>query len=122
MGKKKCKIKKTISTIWKENMGPFLTIVWEWIVKGLKFGGKLAVRVIGLAVFGTVIIIPFLHNCIDHTLAQWLWYPAGVGDISYSPFGISVPRKNPRLKHQFLSISTKQAPLCFCRLWRVYLC
>ena len=97
MGKKKCKIKKTISTIWKENMGPFLTIVWEWIAKGLKFGGKLAVRLIGLAVFGTVIIIPFLHNCIDHTLAQWLWYPAGVGYIVFTVWDFCT-KKEPTFK------------------------
>lgn len=21
-------------------------------------------------------VVPFLHNCIDHDLAQWIWYPA----------------------------------------------
>ena len=97
MGKKNCKNKKIVSTIWKKTVGPFLTVVWEWIVKALKFGGKLAVRLIGLTVFGAVIILPFLHDCIDHTLAQWLWYPASVGYIVFAIFDLCI-RKEPSFK------------------------
>jgi hypothetical protein len=31
---------------------------------------------LGIASLGAFLVIPFLHNYIDHTWAQWIWYPA----------------------------------------------
>lgn len=46
------------------------------ILSILKVGKKIAIAVIGIASFAAFLVVPFLHNCIDHTLAQWIWYPA----------------------------------------------
>lgn len=42
----------------------------------LKVFKKIAIAIVGLASFIAFLVVPFLHNCIDHTLAQWIWYPA----------------------------------------------
>lgn len=42
----------------------------------LKVFKKIAIAVIGLTSLIAFLVVPFLHNCIDHTLAQWIWYPA----------------------------------------------
>lgn len=42
----------------------------------LKVFKKIAIAIVGLASLIAFLVVPFLHNCIDHTLAQWLWYPA----------------------------------------------
>ena len=42
----------------------------------LKVFKKIAVAVVGLASLIAFLVVPFLHNCIDLTLAQWIWYPA----------------------------------------------
>lgn len=42
----------------------------------LKVFKKIAIAVVGLASLIAFLVVPFLHNCIDHTLAQWIWYPA----------------------------------------------
>lgn len=42
----------------------------------LKVFKKIAIAVVGLTSLIAFLVVPFLHNCIDHTLAQWIWYPA----------------------------------------------
>ena len=46
------------------------------ILTVLKAFKKIAIAIVGLASFIAFLVVPFLHNCIDHTLAQWIWYPA----------------------------------------------
>ena len=46
------------------------------ILAVLKVCKKIIIAVVGLASLAVFLVAPFLHNCIDHTLAQWIWYPA----------------------------------------------
>lgn len=41
-----------------------------------KMCGRVSMVTLGLASLGAFLVIPFLHNYIDHTWAQWVWYPA----------------------------------------------
>ena len=43
-------------------------------------------------------VVPFLHNCIDHDLAQWIWYPACVLSILDSII-VNVRNKRPVFKN-----------------------
>lgn len=42
----------------------------------LKMCGRVSIVTLGIASMGAFLVIPFLHNYIDHTWAQWIWYPA----------------------------------------------
>ena len=42
----------------------------------LKVFKKISMAIVGLTSLIAFLVVPFLHNCIDHTLAQWIWYPA----------------------------------------------
>lgn len=41
-----------------------------------KICGRVSMVTLGIASLGAFLVIPFLHNYIDHTWAQWIWYPA----------------------------------------------
>lgn len=45
-----------------------------WAV--LKICGKITKAVVGLVSLAAFLVVPFLHNYIDHIWAQWIWYPA----------------------------------------------
>lgn len=42
----------------------------------LKMCGRVSIVTLEIASLGAFLVIPFLHNYIDHTWAQWIWYPA----------------------------------------------
>lgn len=44
--------------------------------KVFKVCKKVLTAVVGVSSFIAFLIVPFLNNCIDHTLAKWIWYPA----------------------------------------------
>ena len=46
------------------------------ILTVLKAFKKIVIAIVGIASLIAFLVVPFLHNCIDHTLAQWIWYPA----------------------------------------------
>ena len=48
------------------------------------------------------IVLPFLHNAIDKTLGQWLWYPCLVVFLVYS----FIPNKKMKEQSKFVQISS----------------
>lgn len=42
----------------------------------LKACWKISLPILKIASLVSFLAVPFLHNCIDHALAQWIWYPA----------------------------------------------
>ena len=48
----------------------------QTIANIFKTCGRISIATLGIASLAAFIVIPFLHNCIDHTWAQWIWYPA----------------------------------------------
>ena len=46
------------------------------ILTVLKAFKKIVIAIVGIASLIAFLVVPFLHNCIDHTLAQRIWYPA----------------------------------------------
>ena len=48
------------------------------------------------------IVLPFLHNAIDKTLGQWLWYPCLVVFLGYS----FIPNKKMKEQSKFVQISS----------------
>lgn len=67
--------KRRITSGWKENIFPFLRTLKKWIFTGLKILGKIAIRIVAVAVLAAVFVVPFLPNKLDKNLAQWIWYP-----------------------------------------------
>ena len=41
-----------------------------------KICGRVSMATLKIASLEAFLVIPFLHNYIDHTWAQWIWYPA----------------------------------------------
>lgn len=44
--------------------------------KVFKVCKKVLTAVVGISSLIAFLVVPFLNNCIDHTLAKWIWYPA----------------------------------------------
>lgn len=65
--------------------------------KVFKVCKKVLTAVVGISSLIAFLVVPFLNNCIDHTLAQWIWYPACmILILSCIVFGIR--RKQPIFK------------------------
>ena len=56
----------------KESLIKLKDIFLKW----LKIFGKSLLKILTIISLLMFIIIPFLHNSIDHRWAQWLWYPS----------------------------------------------
>jgi len=56
--------------------------VKNMLLKILKRCKNLVMSIIAIASMLSFTILPFLHDSIDHTLAQWVWFPACVIFIS----------------------------------------
>lgn len=69
---------RAIRRLWDERIMPFWEIIKSRILIGLKYCYKIIVRIVAAAVLFALFAIPFLSECIDHVLAQWIWYPACV--------------------------------------------
>ena len=78
----------------------------NWIWKGIKNIAKLILGIIVVVAFVTFFIVPFLHNSIDRTLAQWIWYPAV--SISILFFVIdNIRSKRPAFKKPIIDFLSK---------------
>ena len=78
----------------------------NWIWKGIKNIAKLILGIIVVVAFVTFFIVPFLHNSIDRTLAQWIWYPAV--SISILFFVIdNIRSKRPAFKTPIIDFLSK---------------
>ena len=44
--------------------------------KVFKVCKKVLTAVVGISSLIAFLVVPFLNNCIDHTLSKWIWYPA----------------------------------------------
>jgi len=76
------------------------------ILAVLKVCKKIIIAVVGLASLAVFLVAPFLHNCIDHTLAQWIWYPAVAILVLGSIVG-NARNKRPMFKTQLLEFLGK---------------
>ena len=72
----------------------------------LKVFKKIAVAIVGLTSLIAFLVVPFLHNCIDHTLAQWVWYPA-IAILALKSIIENVRNKRPMFKTQLFNFLRK---------------
>lgn len=70
--------------------------------KILKKSFNIAWHVLVAIAFCGFIVLPFLHNAIDKTLGQWLWYPCLVVFLVYS----FIPNKKMKEQSKFVQISS----------------
>lgn len=71
----------------KKTLKKIFNIVWHVLVAGAFCG---------------FIVLPFLHNTINKTLGQWLWYPCLVIFLVYS----FIPNKKMKEQSKFVQISS----------------
>ena len=76
MIKRKCKLIQTICSFGKKKVLPFLLVVKNVGCKVSQFCLKIMRLLFLLSVFSVFTVVPFLHNQMNHLLAQCLWYPA----------------------------------------------
>ena len=74
---------KEIYTITKKRMKTIISIVFKIIIKVL-----FVASLIGF------VALPFLSSIIDHTVAQWLWYPSGVFFLVFSIIDLLKNKEN----------------------------
>ena len=76
MIKRKCKLIQTICLFGKNKVLPTLLVVKNVVCKVFQFCLKIMRLLFLLSVFSVFAVVPFLHNQMNHFLAQCLWYPA----------------------------------------------
>lgn len=76
MKKRKHKLIHTICSFWKNKVLPILLVVKNVGYKVFLFCKKIVILLFLLSVFSVFAVVPFLHNLLNHFLAQCLWYPA----------------------------------------------
>ena len=76
MLKRKCKLIRTICSFWKNKVLPTLIVAKNVGRKVFLFCKKIVILLFLLCVFSVFVVVPFLHNLMNHLLAQCLWYPA----------------------------------------------
>ena len=76
MIKRKCKLIQTICSFGKNKVLPTLLVVKNVVYKVFQFCLKIMRLLFLLSVFSVFAVVPFLHNQMNHFLAQCLWYPA----------------------------------------------
>lgn len=76
MIKRKCKLIQTICSFGKNKVLPILLVVKNVGCKVFKFCLKIIRLLFLLSVFSVFTVVPFLHNQMNHFLAQCLWHPA----------------------------------------------
>ncbi len=69
--------------------------------KTLKKNFNIVWHVLVAVAFCGFIVLPFLHNAIDKTLGQWLWYPCLAIFLVYS----FIPNKKMKEQSKFVQIS-----------------
>lgn len=70
--------------------------------KTLKTFFNIAWHILVAIAFCGFIVLPFLHNAIDKTLGQWLWYPCLAIFLVYS----FIPNKKMKEQSKFVQISS----------------
>ena len=70
--------------------------------KTLKKIFNIVLHVLVAIAFCGFIVLPFLHNVIDKTLGQWLWYPCLVIFLVYS----FIPNKKMKEQSKYVQISS----------------
>lgn len=70
--------------------------------KTLKKNFNIVWHVLVAVAFCGFIVLPFLHNAIDKTLGQWLWYPCLAIFLVYS----FIPNKKMKEQSKFVQISS----------------
>ena len=63
---------------------------------------NIVLHVLVAIAFCCFIVLPFLHNAIDKTLGQWLWYPSLVIFLVYS----FIPNKKIKKQSKYVQISS----------------
>lgn len=76
MIKRKCKLIQTICSFGKNKVLPVLLVVKNVGCKVFLFCLKIVRLLFLLSVFSVFTVVPFLHDQMNHFLAQCLWYPA----------------------------------------------
>ena len=51
-------------------------IAKKCLFNSLKSIGIIGLKIVSISSMIAFLVIPFLHNIINHTFAQWLWYPS----------------------------------------------
>jgi len=64
-----------------------------WCLNALKPCGRIVLRCIRILDLAAFVIIPFLHNAIDHCFAQYVWYPACALDLVLTVVDCRNPRE-----------------------------
>lgn len=60
---------------------PKLIAIKKWTISAIRLISKILVKIVVITSLLSFAVVPFLHNCINHDLAQWIWYPACVLSI-----------------------------------------
>ena len=67
----------------------------QTIANIFKTCGRISIATLGIASLAAFIVIPFLHNSIDRTWAQWIWYPACAIFVVSAILDFNSPNKKP---------------------------
>lgn len=68
-------MKSKLKVMFKQTK-PKFEIAKKRLFNSLKFIGIIGLKIVSISSMIAFSVIPFLHNIINHTLAQWLWYPS----------------------------------------------
>ena len=60
---------------------PKLIAIKKWTISAIRLLAKILVKIVVITSLLSFAVVPFLHNCINHDLAQWIWYPACILSI-----------------------------------------
>lgn len=53
---------------------PKLIAIKKWTISAIRLIAKILVKIVVITSLLSFAVVPFLHNCINHDLAQWIWY------------------------------------------------
>lgn len=85
---------------------PKLIAIKKWAISAIKLIAKIFVKIVVIASLLGFAVVPFLHKCIDHNLAQWIWYPACVLSILESIIA-NARNKRPTFKNSLFEFLGK---------------
>ncbi len=97
---------KKIRQWFYEFIKPRLMAGFQWTRTITKIIFKFALTIIIFASFVSFAVVPFLHNIIDPTIAQWIWYSTTIVSI-VSLFYIGKRSKKPNFETQIFEFLYK---------------